>query len=42
MRKTIITFLLALVFPITASAQLESDAWHSAYSTTYTNGRKLI
>ena len=24
MKKTIITFLLALVFPITASAQLES------------------
>lgn len=42
MKKTIITFLLALVFPITASAQLESVKELTMKSEYFNHERQLL
>ena len=42
MKKTIITFLLALVFPITASAQLESVKELTMKSEFFNHERQVL
>ena len=42
MKKTIITFLLALVFPITASAQLESVKEFTMKSEFFNHERQVL